>query len=44
MSTGMARMLRMYVAKQCFGLSDESIEDAICGGQAIRDFVGVDPN
>jgi hypothetical protein len=26
---GLARMLRMYVAQQCFGLSDEGIEDAI---------------
>lgn len=28
---GMVRMLRMYVAQQCFGLSDEGIEDAIYG-------------
>ncbi len=27
---GLARMLRMYVAQQCFGLSDEGIEDAGC--------------
>ena len=26
---GFARMLRMYVAQQCFGLSDEGIEDAV---------------
>lgn len=26
---GLARMPRMYVAHQCFGLSDEGIEDAI---------------
>lgn len=26
---GVARILRMYVAQQCFGLSDEGIEDAI---------------
>lgn len=26
---GVARMLRMYIAQQCFGLSDEGIEDAI---------------
>jgi IS5 family transposase len=25
----LARMLRTYVAQQCFGLSDEGIEDAI---------------
>lgn len=26
---GVGRMLRMYVVQQCFGLSDEGIEDAI---------------
>ena len=26
---GVHRMLRMYIAQQCFGLSDEGIEDAI---------------
>ena len=36
------RMLRMYIAQQCFGLSDEGIEDAIYDSQAIRAFVGVD--
>jgi IS5 family transposase len=35
-------MLRMYVAQQCFGLSDEGIEDALYDSQAIRRFVGVD--
>ncbi len=39
---GLARMLRMYVAQQCFGLSDEGIEDAIYESQAIRAFVGID--
>lgn len=39
---GLARMLRMYVAQQCFGLSDEGIEDAIYDSQAIRGFVGID--
>jgi IS5 family transposase len=39
---GLARMLRMYVAQQCFGLSDEGIEDAIYDSQAIRSFVGID--
>ncbi len=34
-------MLRMYVAQQCFGLSDERIEDAIYDSQAIRAFVGL---
>ena len=32
----------MYIAQQCFGLSDEGIEDAIYDSQAIRAFVGVD--
>lgn len=41
---GIARMLRMYVAQQCFGLSDEGIEDAIYDSQAIRNFVGIDLN
>ena len=40
---GLARMLRMYVAQQCVGLSDEGIEDAI-HRQAIRAFVGIDLN
>jgi IS5 family transposase len=39
---GLARMLWMYVAQQCFGLSDEGIEDAIYDSQAIRAFVGID--
>jgi hypothetical protein len=32
----------MYVAQQCFGLSDEGIEDAIYDNQAIRAFVGIE--
>lgn len=39
---GVARMLRMYVAQQCFGLSVEGIEDAIYDSRAIRGFVGID--
>lgn len=35
-------MLRMYVAQQCFGFSDEGTEDAIYDSQAIRRFVGID--
>ena len=35
-------MLRMYLAQQCFGLSDEGIEDALYDSQAIRGFVGLD--
>ncbi len=39
---GLERMLRMYIAQQCFGLSDEGIEDAIYDSQAIRGFIRVD--
>lgn len=39
---GLERMLRMYVAQQCFGLSDEGIEDAVYDSQAIRRFVRID--
>ncbi|NBO42664.1 MAG: IS5 family transposase [Betaproteobacteria bacterium] len=39
---GLETMLRMYIAQQCFGLSDEGIEDAIYDSQAIRAFVGID--
>ena len=39
---GCERMLRMYVAQQCFGLSDEGIEDALYDSGAIRRFVGLD--
>lgn len=33
---GLARMLRMYIVQQCFGLSDEGMEDAVYESQAIR--------
>ena len=39
---GLERMLRMYIAQQCFGLSDEGTEDALYDSQAIRSFVGID--
>ncbi len=39
---GVERMLPMYIAQQCFGLSDEGIEDAIYDSQAIRGFIGID--
>ena len=39
---GLERMLRMYVVQQCFGLSDEGMEDAIYDSQAIRCFIGID--
>lgn len=32
----------MYIAQQCFGFSDEGIEDAIYDSQAIRRFIGID--
>lgn len=38
---GLERMLRMYVAQNCFGLSDEGAENAIYDSQTIRCFVGV---
>jgi IS5 family transposase len=41
---GLERILRMYVAQQCFGLSDEGTEDALYDSQAIRRFVGIDLN
>lgn len=39
---GLSRMLRMYIVQQCFGFSDEGIEDAIYDSQAIRRFIGID--
>ena len=39
---GLERMGRMYIAQQCFGLSDEGTEDAIYDSQAIRGFIGID--
>jgi hypothetical protein len=41
---GLERMLRMYVVQQCFGFSDEGVEDAVYDSQAIRRFVGIDLN
>jgi IS5 family transposase len=35
------RMLRMYIAQQRLGLSDEGIEDASYDSQSIRSFVGI---
>jgi IS5 family transposase len=34
-------MLGMFVAQQCFSLSDEGIEDAIYDSHAICGFVGI---
>ena len=39
---GVQVMLRMYIVQQCFGLSDEGIEDAIYDSQSIRRFIGID--
>jgi IS5 family transposase len=39
---GLSRMLRVTVAQNCFGLSDEGMEDAIYDSQAIRGFVQID--
>ncbi|MCG3171195.1 MAG: IS5 family transposase ISBmu2 [Pseudomonadales bacterium] len=39
---GLERMLRMYVAQNALGLSDEGIEDAIYDSGSVRRFVGVD--
>ena len=39
---GLERMLRMSIAQQCFGLSEEGVEDAIDDRQAIRGLVGRD--
>ena len=39
---GLERMLRMYIAQQCLGLSDEGIEDAVYDIQSVRNFVGID--
>jgi len=41
---GVHRMLRMYIAQQCFGQSGDGIEDAIYDRQAIRGFIGINLN
>ena len=33
---GLERILRMYDVQQCFGFSDEGVEDAVYNSQAIR--------
>lgn len=38
---GLARMVRMYVAQQCFSLSDESIEDTFYDGRAMCAFFDI---
>ncbi|SEO57703.1 transposase [Aquisalimonas asiatica] len=39
---GLERMLRMHIAQQCFGVSDEGIEDTTDDRQATRQFAGID--
>lgn len=39
---GLERMLRLLVVQNCFGLSDEGLEDAVYEIASIRHFVGVD--
>ncbi len=39
---GLERMLRMDMAQQCCGLSDEGSEAALYASQAMRRFVGMD--
>jgi IS5 family transposase len=41
---GLARMLRMYIVQQCFGLSDEGMKEAVYDSQAIWRFIGSDLN
>ena len=38
---GLERMLRLLVVQNCFGLSDEGVEDAVYEIQSIRHFVGI---
>lgn len=39
---GLEKMLRMYIAQQCLGLSDEGIEDAVYESVSVRQFIGID--
>jgi len=39
---GLSRMLKILVAQNSFGLSDEGMEDSTYDSQAIRGFVGID--
>src|SRR4051812_39199486 len=38
---GLERMLRVYFVQQWYGLSDEGLEDAFYGSQALRGFAGI---
>ena len=37
-------MLRMYFLQQWYALADGALEDALYDSQAMRSFVGIDPN
>lgn len=39
---GLAKMLRMYLVQQWYGLADEATEDAIYDSHALRHFIGID--
>jgi IS5 family transposase len=39
---GVARMLRMYLLQQWFGLADEALEDALYDSRSMSSFVGID--
>ena len=41
---GLARLLRLFVAQQYLGLSEEGIEYAVYDSTTIRTFVGIDLN
>jgi IS5 family transposase len=39
---GVARMLRMYLLQQWFGLADEALEDALYDSRSMSRFIGID--
>ncbi len=39
---GLEKVLRMYIAQQCSGLSDKGTEDTRYDSLAIRQFVDID--
>jgi IS5 family transposase len=39
---GLERMLRLLVVQNCFGFSDEGLEDAVYEIQSVRHFIGLD--
>lgn len=40
---GVARMLRMYLLQQWFGLADEALEDALHDSRSMSRFIGIEP-